>query len=57
MDGNKDEAEKCIELAERYVREKRFEDAEKFLKKAQRLFPTKKAEGKLTLGIPGWMRA
>lgn len=47
MDGNKDEAEKCIELAERYVREKRFEDAEKFLKKAQRLFPTKKAEGEL----------
>ncbi|XP_058807017.1 dnaJ homolog subfamily B member 12 [Phymastichus coffea] len=44
MDSNKDEAERCIDLAERYVREKRFDDAEKFLKKAQRLFPTKKAE-------------
>ncbi|KAL7289901.1 hypothetical protein TKK_0016292 [Trichogramma kaykai] len=48
MDGNKDEAERCIDLAERYVREKRFEEAEKFLKKAQRLYPTNKAEDLLT---------
>ncbi|XP_023245707.1 dnaJ homolog subfamily B member 12-like [Copidosoma floridanum] len=44
MDGNKDEANRCTELAERCVREKRFDEAVKFLKKAQRLFPTKKAE-------------
>ncbi|KAJ8675353.1 hypothetical protein QAD02_011139 [Eretmocerus hayati] len=44
MDGNKDEAERCTELAERCVRENRFDDAEKYLKKAQRLYPTKKAE-------------
>ncbi|XP_008206442.3 dnaJ homolog subfamily B member 12 isoform X2 [Nasonia vitripennis] len=48
MDSNKDEAERCTELAERYVREKRFDDAEKFLRKAQRLYPTKKAEDLLT---------
>lgn len=48
MDGNKDEAERCIDRAEQYVREKRFDDAEKFLRKAQRLYPTTKAEGKLS---------
>lgn len=60
MEGNKDEAERCTELAERYVREKRFDEAEKFLRKAQRLYPTKKAEGErdmirslLCLGSPG----
>ncbi|CAD1477136.1 unnamed protein product [Heterotrigona itama] len=44
MDSNKDEAERCMELAERYLREKRYEEAEKFLRKAQKLYPTKKAE-------------
>ncbi|KAK1129092.1 hypothetical protein K0M31_020222 [Melipona bicolor] len=44
MDSNKDEAERCMELAERYLREKRYEEAEKFVRKAQKLYPTKKAE-------------
>ncbi|XP_034186703.1 dnaJ homolog subfamily B member 12 [Osmia lignaria lignaria] len=44
MDSNKDEAERCMELAERYLREKKYEEAEKFVRKAQKLYPTKKAE-------------
>ncbi|KZC07016.1 PREDICTED: dnaJ homolog subfamily B member 12 [Dufourea novaeangliae] len=44
MDSNKDEAERCMELAERYLREKKYEDAEKFMRKAYKLYPTKKAE-------------
>lgn len=46
MDGNKDEAERCIQLAEKYIKEKNREKAEKFLHKAERLFPTQKAKGK-----------
>jgi DnaJ family protein B protein 12 len=45
MDSNKDEAERCSELAERYIHEKKFDNAEKFLRKAQKLYPTKKTEG------------
>lgn len=45
MDSNKDEAERCMELAERYLREKKYDEAEKFVRKAQKLYPTKKAEG------------
>ncbi|CAL1675949.1 unnamed protein product [Lasius platythorax] len=44
MDSNKDEAERCTELAERFMRERKYEEAEKFIRKAQKLFPTKKAE-------------
>lgn len=44
MDGNKDEAERCVELAERYIREKKFEDAEKYIRKAHKLYPMKKTE-------------
>lgn len=44
MDGNKDEAERCIQLAEKYVKENNREKAEKFLHKAERLFPTQKAK-------------
>lgn len=44
MDGNKDEAERCMELAERFMREKKYEEAEKFARKAQKLYPMKKAE-------------
>ncbi|KAL3274921.1 hypothetical protein HHI36_019702 [Cryptolaemus montrouzieri] len=44
MDGNKDEAEKCIQLAERFIAERNREKAEKFLQKAERLFPTQKAK-------------
>lgn len=47
MDSNKDEAERCMELAELYLREKKYEEAEKFVRKALKLYPMKKAEGKL----------
>jgi len=46
MDGNKDEAEKCIELAEKYMREGNREKAVKLLEKSERLYPTQKAKGK-----------
>ncbi|XP_043249047.1 dnaJ homolog subfamily B member 12 [Colletes gigas] len=44
MDSNKDEAERCMELAERYLREKKYEEAEKFVRKAQKLYPTMRSE-------------
>lgn len=46
MDSNKDEAERCMELAEQYLREKKYDEAEKFVRKAQKLYSTEKAEGK-----------
>lgn len=45
MEVNKDEAERCIEVAEKCVLEGHFEKAEKFLAKADRLYPTQKAKG------------
>lgn len=45
MEVNKDEAERCVELAKKYIKEKNKEKAEKFLQKAERLFPTKEAKG------------
>ncbi|KYN04532.1 PREDICTED: dnaJ homolog subfamily B member 12-like [Cyphomyrmex costatus] len=44
MDSNKDEAERCMELAERFMKERKYEETEKFARKAQKLYPTKKAE-------------
>lgn len=44
MDSNKDDALRCIEVAEKYIREKNKEKAEKFLYKAERLFPTQRAK-------------
>lgn len=46
MEGNKDEALHCISLAEKCVKEKNREKAERFLLKAEKLFPTQKAKGK-----------
>lgn len=45
MEVNKDEAERCIELAEKYIKELNREKAEKFLHKAERLYPTERAKG------------
>lgn len=45
MEVNKDEAERCVELAEKYIKEHNREKAEKFLHKAERLFPTDRAKG------------
>ncbi|VEN35058.1 unnamed protein product [Callosobruchus maculatus] len=44
MEVNKDEALRCLELAEKYIRDKNREKAEKFLYKAEKLFPTQRAK-------------
>lgn len=45
MEGNKDEAERCIEIAEKCILEGRRDKAEKFLHKAEKLYSTQKAKG------------
>jgi len=45
MEGNKDEALKCRRLAEKYLGQGDEEKAIKFLKKADRLYPTKQVKG------------
>lgn len=45
MEVNKDEADRCIELAEKYIKEHNREKAEKFLHKAERLYPSERAKG------------
>ncbi|EDV94660.1 dnaJ homolog subfamily B member 12 [Drosophila grimshawi] len=44
MDGNKDEAQRCIEVAEQAFKSGQIERAEKFLLKAEKLYPTDKAK-------------
>ncbi|XP_071632370.1 dnaJ homolog subfamily B member 12-like isoform X2 [Temnothorax longispinosus] len=44
MDSNKDEAERCMEFADRFMRKRKYEEVEKFARKAQKLYPTKRAE-------------
>lgn len=48
MEGNRDEAERCIGIAVQALREAKIEKAEKFLNKAERLYPSQKAKGKCT---------
>lgn len=45
MEGNRDEADRCIAIAVQAIRDGKIERAEKFLKKAEKLFPTQKAKG------------
>lgn len=45
MDGNRDESQRCIEIAVQSIREGKLERAEKFLKKAESLYPSQKAKG------------
>lgn len=45
MEVNKDEANRCIEIARQYIAERNKVAAEKFLHKAERLFPTETAKG------------
>lgn len=45
MEGNRDEAERCIQIAAQALRESKLEKSEKFLKKAEKLYPTQKAKG------------
>ncbi|KAI1292181.1 DnaJ -like protein subfamily B member 12 [Halotydeus destructor] len=44
MEGNKDESEKCIALAKKYIREGDVEKGLKWLKKADQMFPSKEAK-------------
>ena len=46
MDGNKDEATKCRQLAEKYLKEGNKDRALKFLEKSQKLYPSKDVEGR-----------
>ncbi|KAK7112523.1 dnaJ homolog subfamily B member 14-like [Littorina saxatilis] len=44
MDGNKDESDRCFAIAQRCVAAGNYEKAIKFLNKAERLYPSKKAQ-------------
>lgn len=45
MESNRDEAQRCIQIAAKALRESKMEIAEKFLKKAEKLYPSKEAKG------------
>lgn len=45
MEVNKDEAERCIEIALDALKNGNVERCEKFLRKAENLFPTQRAKG------------
>lgn len=45
MDSNKDESEKCLRIAEKYIRAGDRDKAIKFLNKAQKLYPSERARG------------
>lgn len=51
MEGNRDEAEKCINIAIRSIECGDKEKALKFLYKAEKLYPTDKAKGKAFLRL------
>jgi len=44
MDGNKDDGEKCLRIAEQHLKSGNVEQALKYLNKAERLFPTDRAK-------------
>lgn len=46
LEGNKDEAEKCFNLARGYFEQNNTEKALKFVQKAQRLYPCEQYLGK-----------
>lgn len=48
MEGNKDEALKCYNLAEKFLTNGHKEKALKFVHKSIKLYPTAKAEGMLS---------
>lgn len=45
MDGNKDEAQRCINIALEAAKSGDLQRAEKFLRKADNLYPSQKAKG------------
>lgn len=46
MEGNKDESDKCFQIAVEAIRIGNLEKAIKFLHKAENLYPSQKAKGK-----------
>lgn len=52
MEVNRDEAERCIDIAIAALTSDQPEKAQRFLEKAQRLFPTEKAKGELKWPCP-----
>lgn len=53
MEVNRDEAERCIDIAAAALTNQQPDKAQRFLEKAQRLFPTEKAKGKSIWGERG----
>jgi len=51
MEGNRDESERCIKLAEDYIKLGLSDKAKKFLQKAERLYPSKHAKGVCVSGF------
>lgn len=49
MDGNKDESERCIEIAEQKIKQGDYTSALKFLRKADQLYPSTVAKGEIVL--------
>lgn len=47
MEVNRDEAERCIDIATAALTNDEPKKAQKFLEKAQKLYPTEKAQGKM----------
>lgn len=47
MEVNKDEAERCIHIAIDALKSGNVERSEKFLRKAENLYPTQRAKGNL----------
>lgn len=47
MDGNKDESERCIRLAENHISMKMFKKALRLAQKAHQLYPTDDTKSKL----------
>lgn len=45
MDGNKDESERCIDIARSKIATKNYTEALRFLKKADKLYPSEVAKG------------
>ena len=45
----RDEADKCLEIAMRAVREGNRDKAEKFVKKAEKLFPSRKIQVEIVM--------
>jgi len=49
MESNRDEADKCLELAMKYVRQGNKDKAERFVRKAEKLFPSSRIQEVLNL--------